>query len=158
MYTSLRQRSEVDLSVNPLFGFAVLDSFLVTLREYLGDVTEATIKENFDIVYMVRAVDSWTGLLVAIWMYDSLEYSSDTAHRGDAGRGAPDDNGNEHVERDCSATYAGTQVAERGRCIWVSFMNRGLDNSSSVQITEPNISPILCAYTMAKAACPPCEQ
>jgi AP-3 complex subunit mu len=39
--------------VNPLFAFAFLDSFLETLTEYLGEVTEASIKENFDIVYMV---------------------------------------------------------------------------------------------------------
>jgi AP-3 complex subunit mu len=39
--------------VNPLFAFAFLNSFLETLAEYLGEVTEATIKENFDIVYMV---------------------------------------------------------------------------------------------------------
>lgn len=41
--------------VNPLFAFAFLDSFLQTLREYLGEVTESTIKENFDIVYMVSS-------------------------------------------------------------------------------------------------------
>jgi AP-3 complex subunit mu len=62
--------------VNPLFAFAFLDSFLETLTEYLGEVTEASIKENFDIVYMVscetaivRTVDKLTAL----------------AHRGDAG-------------------------------------------------------------------------
>lgn len=39
--------------VNPLLGFAFLESFLDTLTEYLGDVTEVTVKDNFDIVYMV---------------------------------------------------------------------------------------------------------
>lgn len=39
--------------VNPLFGFAWLESFLRTLTEYLGEVTEVTVKDNFDIVYMV---------------------------------------------------------------------------------------------------------
>lgn len=39
--------------INPLFGFAFLESFLDTLKEYLGDVTEVTVKDNFDVVYMV---------------------------------------------------------------------------------------------------------
>nr|ODN87950.1 AP-3 complex subunit mu [Cryptococcus depauperatus CBS 7841] len=39
--------------VNPLLAFSFLDSFLYTLRDYLGDVTETTIKDNFDIVYML---------------------------------------------------------------------------------------------------------
>lgn len=39
--------------VNPLFGFSWLEAFLDTLKEYLGDVTEVTVKDNFDVVYMV---------------------------------------------------------------------------------------------------------
>jgi hypothetical protein len=39
--------------VNPLFAFSFLESFLETLQDYLGDVTETAIKDNFDIVYMV---------------------------------------------------------------------------------------------------------
>ncbi|OXG85862.1 AP-3 complex subunit mu [Cryptococcus neoformans Gb118] len=39
--------------VNPLFAFSFLESLLDILRNYLGDVTEATIKDNFDIVYMI---------------------------------------------------------------------------------------------------------
>ncbi|WRT67265.1 uncharacterized protein IL334_004232 [Kwoniella shivajii] len=39
--------------VNPLFAFAFLDSFLDTLREYLGDISETNIKDNFDIIYML---------------------------------------------------------------------------------------------------------
>jgi len=39
--------------VNPLFAFSFLDSFLETLQEYLGEVTETTLKDNFDIVYML---------------------------------------------------------------------------------------------------------
>jgi AP-3 complex subunit mu len=39
--------------VNPLFAFSFLESFLATLRDYLGDVTETSIKDNFDVVYMV---------------------------------------------------------------------------------------------------------
>lgn len=42
--------------MNPLFAFSFLESLLDILRNYLGDVTEATIKDNFDIVYMVSIV------------------------------------------------------------------------------------------------------
>jgi AP-3 complex subunit mu len=49
----LRYLVPISDEVNPLFAFAFLDSFLDTLRSYLGDVTEATVKDNFDIVYMV---------------------------------------------------------------------------------------------------------
>ena len=45
-------------TVNPLFAFAFLESFLETLEQYLGDVTEASIKDNFDVVYMVSRL-SW---------------------------------------------------------------------------------------------------
>lgn len=38
--------------VNPLFAFSFLESFLETLQDYLGDVTETALKDNFDIVYM----------------------------------------------------------------------------------------------------------
>jgi AP-3 complex subunit mu len=41
------------MTVNPLFAFSFLESFLETLQDYLGDVTETAIKDNFDIVYMV---------------------------------------------------------------------------------------------------------
>lgn len=40
-------------AVNPLFAFSFLEAFLDTLRDYLGDVTETTLKDNFDVVYMV---------------------------------------------------------------------------------------------------------
>ncbi|WWD16046.1 hypothetical protein CI109_100471 [Kwoniella shandongensis] len=43
----------VGQEVNPLFAFSFLDSFLDTLRDYLGEITETTIKDNFDIVYML---------------------------------------------------------------------------------------------------------
>ncbi|CAD6591025.1 MAG: hypothetical protein TREMPRED_005960 [Tremellales sp. Tagirdzhanova-0007] len=39
--------------VNPLFAFSFLGSFLETLQDYLGEITETTIKDNFDIVYML---------------------------------------------------------------------------------------------------------
>jgi hypothetical protein len=42
------------IPVNPLFAFSFLDTFLETLRDYLGEVTESALKDNFDIVYMVR--------------------------------------------------------------------------------------------------------
>ena len=43
-----------DVLVNPLFAFSFLEAFLATLRDYLGETTETSIKDNFDIVYMVR--------------------------------------------------------------------------------------------------------
>jgi hypothetical protein len=46
--------------VNPLFAFSFLESFLETLQDYLGEITEATLKDNFDIVYMV-GVSPWRG-------------------------------------------------------------------------------------------------
>jgi AP-3 complex subunit mu len=49
------ERGEL-IIVNPLFAFSFLESFLETLQDYLGDVTETAIKDNFDIVYMVRLI------------------------------------------------------------------------------------------------------
>ncbi|OCF36507.1 AP-3 complex subunit mu [Kwoniella heveanensis BCC8398] len=43
----------VGQEVNPLFAISFLDSFLDTLRDYLGEITETTIKDNFDIIYML---------------------------------------------------------------------------------------------------------
>jgi hypothetical protein len=40
-------------SVNPMLPFSFIYSFLETLASYLGEVTEHTIRENFDTVYMV---------------------------------------------------------------------------------------------------------
>ena len=42
--------------VNPLFAFSFLESFLETLQDYLGDVTETALKDNFDIVYMASPI------------------------------------------------------------------------------------------------------
>ncbi|ORX40010.1 putative adaptor complex subunit medium chain 3 [Kockovaella imperatae] len=39
--------------LNPLFAFSFLSSFLATLEDYLGDITENSIKENFEVVYML---------------------------------------------------------------------------------------------------------
>lgn len=44
--------------MNPLFAFSFLESFLDTLREYLGDITETSLKDNFDIVYMVCQIET----------------------------------------------------------------------------------------------------
>ncbi|WOO77123.1 AP-3 complex subunit mu-1 [Vanrija pseudolonga] len=49
----LRYLVPVSEDVNPLFAFSFIQSFLETLTEYLGDVTEGTVKDNFDIVYML---------------------------------------------------------------------------------------------------------
>lgn len=62
----LRYLVPVSGEVNPLFAFAFLESFLDTLREYLGEVTEGTVKDNFDIVYMVsysHGVANWAQLI-----------------------------------------------------------------------------------------------
>lgn len=40
--------------MNPLFGYAFLECFLDVLTAYFGQVTETCIRDNFDIVYMVR--------------------------------------------------------------------------------------------------------
>ena len=41
-------------TVDPLFGFAFLQTFIDILREYFGDLSAATLKDNFDVVYQVR--------------------------------------------------------------------------------------------------------
>ncbi|WWC60961.1 uncharacterized protein I303_103538 [Kwoniella dejecticola CBS 10117] len=43
----------VGQEVNPLFAFSFLDAFLDTLKDYLGEITESAIKDNFDIIYML---------------------------------------------------------------------------------------------------------
>ena len=40
-------------SVDPLFGFAFLRTFIDILRDYFGDLSAATLKDNFDVVYQV---------------------------------------------------------------------------------------------------------
>ena len=39
--------------VDPLLGFAFLQTFINILREYFGDLSAATLKDNFDVVYQV---------------------------------------------------------------------------------------------------------
>ncbi|RXK35486.1 AP-3 complex subunit mu [Tremella mesenterica] len=43
----------ISQEVNPLLAFTFLERFLETLKDYLGEVTETTLKDNFDIVYML---------------------------------------------------------------------------------------------------------
>lgn len=43
-------------SADPLFAFAFLQTFTDILHEYLGNVSAATLKENFDVVYQVRSL------------------------------------------------------------------------------------------------------
>jgi hypothetical protein len=42
-----------ETSVDPLLGFAFLQTFIGILREYFGDLSAATLKDNFDVVYQV---------------------------------------------------------------------------------------------------------
>ncbi|KAI5448830.1 hypothetical protein NCC49_006334 [Naganishia albida] len=39
--------------INPLFAFAFLETFIDVLSAYFGQVTESSIRDNFDIVYML---------------------------------------------------------------------------------------------------------
>ena len=49
----LRNSIADETSVDPLFGFAFLQTFIDILREYFGDLSAATLKDNFDVVYQV---------------------------------------------------------------------------------------------------------
>ena len=51
---SLRNSNIDKTSVDPLFGFAFLQTFINILQEYFGDLSAATLKDNFDVVYQVR--------------------------------------------------------------------------------------------------------
>lgn len=52
----------IDAKVDPLFGFAFLQTFIEILREYFGPLSAATLKDNFDVVYQV-SVDGRGGAL-----------------------------------------------------------------------------------------------
>ena len=58
---SLRRKLQADWpQVNPVFAFSFLSTILSTLEDYLGDLTETSIKDNFDTVYMVCSIrDFW---------------------------------------------------------------------------------------------------
>ena len=43
----------IEPKVDPLFGFAFLQTFIDILHEYFGHLSAATLKDNFDIVYQV---------------------------------------------------------------------------------------------------------
>jgi len=49
----LRFVCPVSGEVDPLFVFAFLRTFLETLQEYLGDLSAASLKDNFDVVYQL---------------------------------------------------------------------------------------------------------
>jgi hypothetical protein len=55
-----------------MFPFTWLYSFLETLESYFGEVTENSIKENFDIVYMVSTSSSDRETLIKLIMKISL--------------------------------------------------------------------------------------
>lgn len=40
-------------NVDPLFGFAFLQTFIDILHEYFGELSAATLKDNFDVVYQL---------------------------------------------------------------------------------------------------------
>ena len=42
-----------EISVDPLVGFAFLRTFIDILHDYFGDLSAATLKDNFDVVYQV---------------------------------------------------------------------------------------------------------
>lgn len=41
--------------VDPLFAFAFIQAFVDILNEYFGNVSAATLKDNFDVVYQVKS-------------------------------------------------------------------------------------------------------
>ena len=43
------------LTVDPLYAFAFLKTFIDILTEYFGTVSTVTLRENFDIVYQVSS-------------------------------------------------------------------------------------------------------
>ncbi|KAG6899382.1 hypothetical protein C0993_010681 [Termitomyces sp. T159_Od127] len=43
------------VSVDPLFAFAFIQAFIDILNEYFGNVSAATLKDNFDVVYQVKS-------------------------------------------------------------------------------------------------------
>jgi AP-3 complex subunit mu len=43
----------IEPKVDPLFGFAFLQTFIDILHEYFGNLSAATLKDNFDVVYQV---------------------------------------------------------------------------------------------------------
>ncbi|KZT41125.1 mu-adaptin 3 [Sistotremastrum suecicum HHB10207 ss-3] len=50
---TLRLLCPIRGSEDPVFAFAFLQTFVDTLQEYLGEVSTASIKDNFDVVYQL---------------------------------------------------------------------------------------------------------
>lgn len=44
--------------MDPLYVFAFLQAFVDILREYFGQISAETLKDNFDTVYQVRAAEA----------------------------------------------------------------------------------------------------
>ncbi|KJA24614.1 hypothetical protein HYPSUDRAFT_38679 [Hypholoma sublateritium FD-334 SS-4] len=51
--TDVRILCPISGNVDPLFGFAFLQTFIEILREYFGPLSAATLKDNFDVVYQL---------------------------------------------------------------------------------------------------------
>lgn len=82
--------------MDPLYALAFLQTFVDILQEYFGSVSAAMLRDNFDIVYQVRA-DRVVCYLINTWY---------AASRGNVGRGRPPvDNFPQCIEGYRSATY-----------------------------------------------------
>ena len=119
-------------SVNPLFAFSFLDSFLDTLQDYLGEITETTLKDNFDIVYMVRRAT-----------YRLLCRLTIPVDRGDAGRGTSDDDGIGHAEGHRPPSLAHAETPQRRRRLCVSWLPAKHTPLTSFSIQTPTNAPFI---------------
>lgn len=45
--------SKSGLTADPVFAFAFLQRFIDVLKDYIGDISSYSLKENFDVVYQV---------------------------------------------------------------------------------------------------------
>lgn len=45
-------------AVDPLYAFAFMQTFVDILRDYFGQLSAETLKENFDVVYQVRCLEN----------------------------------------------------------------------------------------------------
>lgn len=74
-------------------------------------MTESSIRDNFDIVYMVR---------YRPWDFTHNLTLQFVADRGDVGRRTPDDDRAQHAQGYRVAADARTETIDSGRCIRVS--------------------------------------
>ena len=51
------------LTVDPSLVFSFLDVVVQTLQDYLGEISPASLKDNFDVVYQVRHDYSFMSLV-----------------------------------------------------------------------------------------------